>query len=164
MSRWTVHAVDAESASARIPAWRGTHRLSYAVSSLVAKDLWRRPVRATRAETVARTGRQARSSARLADVSPLTRLVNRMQIRTRVTDRAGNEGSSDSGTLTSNGAGAFWVSGSHPYANESPVGTPYVLTVTVSPTNSPASGAELQWRRGQLQRCQPGSTAERLQH
>ena len=94
MSRWTVHAVDAESGSARIPAWRGTHRLFYAVNSLVAKDLWRRPVRATRAETVARTGRQARSS-RLADVSPLTRLVNRMQIRTRVTDRAGNEGSSD---------------------------------------------------------------------
>ena len=51
------------------------------------------------------------------------------------------DGSSDSGALTSNGAGAFWISGSHLYADESPVGTPYVLTVTVSPTNSPASGA-----------------------
>ena len=51
------------------------------------------------------------------------------------------DGSSDSGALTSNGAGAFWISGADPYVDESPVGTPYVLTVTVSPVNGPASGA-----------------------
>ena len=51
------------------------------------------------------------------------------------------DGGVSAGTLTSNGAGAFWISGGHTYTDESPAGAPYALTVTVVQTSSPATTA-----------------------
>jgi hypothetical protein len=107
-------------------------------------------------DTVVSTSVAIKDPAAVVSSVPALSLVEGSQLQTVVatfTDPGGAEGLNEysalinwgdgspltAGTITTDGAGNFFVSGSHSYADETPAGSPFQVTVTVSHGSAPAA-------------------------